>query len=74
MKRLLLLLCLVPAVAPLTVYAQKTIDYEFDNEKPWAEIQAQLPPYPQTENLLQFDAGPVSANLHYVDASSLTVG
>jgi CNP1-like family len=74
MKRLLLWLCWIAALAPLGAHAQKTTDYEFDNEKPWAEIQAQLPPYPKTENLLQFDAGPASANSHYVDISSLSVG
>src|SRR3954453_11808413 len=75
MKRFLLwlLLCWTTGMT-LAAHAQKTIDYEFDNEKPWAEIQAQLPPYPETENLLQFDAGPASTNLHYVDASSLSVG
>src|SRR5690348_12438531 len=74
MKKFLLLLGWVATVAPLAVHAQKNLDYEFDNEKPWVEIQAQLPPYPKPENLLQFDAGPASTNLHYVDAPSLTVG
>jgi hypothetical protein len=76
MKRFLLLLCWI-AATPLAAYAEKnekTIDYEYDNERPWAEIQAQLPPYPQTENLLEFDAGPVSKNSHYIDAPSLSVG
>ena len=53
---------------------KKGVDYEFDNEKPWAEIQAELPPYPQTENLLKFDAGPASENSHYVDAPSISRG
>jgi hypothetical protein len=71
MKRFLLLLCFLPVAA----YAQQQkFEYEFDHERPWVELQAQLPPYPETENLLQFDAGPVSTNLHYVDALSITVG
>ncbi|MEO5654925.1 MAG: CNP1-like family protein [Nitrosospira sp.] len=71
MKRFLLLLCLLPVAA----YAQQQkFEYEFDHERPWVELQAQLPPYPETENLLQFDAGPVSTNLHYVDALSIAVG
>ena len=74
MKRFLPVLCLVSSLLPVDVHAQKTIDYEYDNEKPWVEIQAQLPPYPQPENLLQFDPGPASSNSHYVDAPSLTVG
>lgn len=71
MKRFLLLLCFLPVAA----YAQQQkFEYEFDHERPWVELQAQLPPYPETENLLQFDAGPVSTNLHYVDALSIAVG
>jgi hypothetical protein len=71
MKRFLLLLSFLPVAA----YAQQQkFEYEFDHERPWVELQAQLPPYPETENLLQFDAGPVSTNLHYVDALSITVG
>jgi hypothetical protein len=71
MKSFLLLLCLLPVAA----YAQQQkFEYEFDHERPWVELQAQLPSYPETENLLQFDAGPVSTNLHYVDALSIAVG
>lgn len=71
MSRFLVLLCCLPAV----VYAQQQkFEYEFDHERPWVELQAQLPAYPKEENLLQFDAGPVSTNLHYVDAPSITVG
>lgn len=71
MKKLLILLCFLPVAA----YAQqKGFEYEFDHEKPWVELQTQLPAYPDPENLLQFDAGPASTNLHYVDAPSITVG
>ena len=34
----------------------------------------QLPAYPKAENLLPFDAGPASDNLHYIDAPSIAVG
>lgn len=75
MKRLLLLLCSLPVVAPVAAYAQQQkFEYEFDHERPWIELQAQLPVYPKPENLLQFDPGPVTPNLHYVDAPSITVG
>ncbi len=73
MKKFLMLICFLPIVA----YAQQNkFEYEFDHEKPWVELQAQLPTYPNLANpgnLLQFDAGPASTNLHYVDASSITV-
>jgi hypothetical protein len=74
LKRLLILLCSIVVMAPIAYAQKKGIDYEFDNEKPWVEIQAELPPYPQTENLLKFDAGPASDNSHYVDAPSISVG
>lgn len=48
---------------------------EFDEEnKPWAEIEAQLPAYPRTENLLRFEGGVATANRFYIDAPSLSVG
>jgi len=77
MKSLLksfLLLCSVAIMVPIAYAQKKGVDYEFDNEKPWVEIQAELPPYPQTENLLKFDAGPASDNSHYVDAPSISLG
>jgi hypothetical protein len=76
MKRLLILLCLLSMVAPAAAFfgPKKSSDYEYENEKPWVEIQAQLPSYPKSENLLEFDAGPASTNLHFVDGSSISVG
>lgn len=76
MKRLALLLCVMPFTNPAWAFfgPKKNSEYEYENEKPWVEIQAELPVYPQPETLLQFDAGPVSTNLHFVDGSSITVG
>ena len=63
------------AAIPVSVSAQQQkFEYEFDHERPWVELQAQLPSYPKPEDLLQFDAGPASSNLHYVDGSSISVG
>lgn len=73
MKKILLLLCcLLAACAPQK--ALKGFDTEFDGDKSWAELQVQLPDYPKAENLLPFDAGPASNNLHYIDAPSIVVG
>ena len=76
MKRLLISLCLLSMVAPAAAFfgPKKTSDYEYENEKPWVEIQGQLPSYPKSENLLEFDAGPASNNLHFVDSSSISIG
>lgn len=69
------LLAAVTAAIPASVSAQQQkFEYEFDHERPWVELQAQLPSYPKPEDLLQFDAGPASSNLHYVDGSSISVG
>ena len=74
MKKILLLLCFLPFAAYAEQKGLKGFDSEFDGDKTWAELQAQLPAYPKAENLLPFDAGPASRNLHYIDAPSITVG
>ncbi len=74
MKKILLLLCFLALAACGTQKALKGFDSDFDSSKPWAELQAQLPAYPKAENLLPFDAGPASNNLHYIDAPSIVVG
>ena len=74
MKKILLLLCFLPFAAYAEQKEQKGFDKEFDGDKTWTELQAQLPAYPKQENLLSFDAGPASRNLHYIDAPSITVG
>ena len=70
MKKFLVLLCCLPVVA----YAAYDPEDEFDGEKPWVELQTQLPAYPKPENLLAFDAGPAREHRYSVDAMSITVG
>lgn len=49
-------------------------DYDFDEEKKtWKEIEAKIPPYPQTRNLLHLASG-ASANRFYIDAESVLLG
>ena len=76
MKHLLIGLCLLWIAAPASAFfgPKKTSEYEYENEKPWVEIQGKMPDYPKPENLLEFDAGPASNNLHFVDSSSISVG
>lgn len=50
-------------------------DADFDEDKkPWKEIEAGIPSYPRTEDLIRFDPGAVSPHRFYVDARSLSVG
>ena len=69
-----MLLCLLTLAACAARMPVKGFDSDFDSDKSWAELQVQLPAYPKAENLLPFDAGPASNNLHYIDAPSIVVG
>lgn len=64
------------AVLPLAAPAQSSrFDQEYDEEnRPWVEIQAQLPAYPKPENLIQFQVSPADPNRYFVDAESISVG
>jgi hypothetical protein len=65
-----LLLCL-----PLAAHAEwMDFEREFDQDKPWVEVAAQLPPYPKTENLIPFDVSSATRNKFFVDAQSISVG
>lgn len=48
-------------------------DNEFD-EKPWAEIELQLPAFPEKENLIPFKVGSVSDKQYFIDGKSLSIG
>lgn len=71
---------LLPLVAALLLPAPAAAqsegwDYDFDQEKkPWVELQAQIPPYPKPENLIEFEAGAASPHRFYIDANSISVG
>ena len=67
-----LLACMLPAIAT----AQwRLFESEFDDEKTrWKEIEAKLPAYPRTENLLTIDAGSATAHRFFIDAPSVSVG
>jgi hypothetical protein len=65
-----LLLCL-----PLVAHAEwMDFDREFEQDKPWVEVAAQLPAYPKAENLLPFNVSSATSNRHFVDAASISVG
>ena len=65
-----LLLCL-----PLAVHAEwGAFEHEYEQDKPWAEVAAQLPAYPRTENLLPFTVSSATRHRHFIDAASISVG
>lgn len=57
---------------PLTAAAD-SFDNEFD-EKPWSEIEVQLPAFPENENLVPFKVGSVSDTQFMIDAKSISIG
>jgi hypothetical protein len=60
---------------PLTAYAEwGQFDFEFENEKPWVEQSAQLPPSPRAENLIEFNVSSATRHRHFVDTASISVG
>jgi CNP1-like family len=70
MKTTSLIFCVLLVVA----CASKEFKDEFDNEKTWVELQAQLPEYPIQDNLIPFDPGPSNNDQHFIDATSIQVG
>src|SRR5688572_21235992 len=54
------------------VYAQEK--YDFPDEKPWAEAEFTLPPYPKPGNLIQFVPALRSSSRFYIDPDSISTG
>jgi hypothetical protein len=76
MKKLLLLLCYLPLTAHAFDFGKPNwgkSEFE-DDEKPWAELEAQLPPAPKPENFLPFFVSATTDNRFYIDAPSITPG
>lgn len=77
MKKLLLLsLCCLPLAAhALDIEKSNWGKFEYDfEEKPWVELEAQLPPAPKAENLLPFFVSAATDNRFYIDGPSITRG
>lgn len=65
-----LMLCL-----PFVAHAEwGEFEHEFDQDKPWVEVAAQLPPFPKAENLVEFNVSSATRNRHFVDKESISVG
>ena len=75
--RVLLALALL---LPLGAYAAMATtwsgwEYDYDEERrSWKEIQAQIPPYPKTQNLVLLEAGSETAHRFYIDTASISLG
>lgn len=68
------LLALALAASPaLAEWSQFDADFD-ENAKPWQEVQAQLPAYPQAAGLVPFVVSATNPNRHFVDFPSLSVG
>ena len=74
--RLEILIVLAGLAATAQAHAQWSgWDYDFDEEtKSWKEIQAKIPPYPKTQNLILLEAGSETPHKFYIDAASVSVG
>ncbi len=65
---------LLLAGACAAAQAQQGFEQEFEDEnKPWREIQAQIPPYPKAENLFQVEGYPASPYRYFLDTASVSV-
>ncbi len=71
MKILPVLLLCLPALAQA---AWIDSEREFEEDKPWVEVAAQLPPYPKAENLIPFNVSSATRNKFFIDAGSISVG
>jgi hypothetical protein len=50
-------------------------DYDYDREvKPWQELRLQLPAYPKSADLIEFDAGAATPHRYFIDEKSVSVG
>lgn len=67
-------LAVVGQAAAQQFYGDKKYGEYYEEEKKWVEQEVNLPGFPKTENLIEFDAGAASRNRYYVDGSTLRVG
>ena len=72
-QRLSGLACLAGLALVCSLASAAGFDDEFD-EKPWAEVEVQLPAYPNDASLIPFRVGSVEDTQYFIDADSLSVG
>lgn len=56
-------------------YQPSKWEADFDqNSRPWKEIEAAMPAYPKTANLVRFEVSAATRNEYFVDLPSVSVG
>ena len=61
----------------LTLISAQSVADGFDNEyeeKPWAEIEVQLPAFPERGSLISFKVGAIDDIQYFIDGNSVSVG
>jgi hypothetical protein len=69
-------LCLALALSmpPAALAGWGEFEFDFDTEKPWVELQAQLPAYPKLDDALPFFVSASTDNKFFIDPVSISVG
>lgn len=63
------------ALASLVAHAEwGEFEREFEAERPWVEVAAQLPPAPADADLLEFSVSGVAPHRYFLDRRSIDVG
>ncbi len=73
----LLAAALIALCAPFAALAQSWggFDSAFDEEdKPWREIEARLPAYPDPAQAIEFDVSAATDNRFFIDPKSISIG
>jgi hypothetical protein len=71
MRSVIALALLFPALA-LADWGD--FDFQYQQQKPWAEQPVTLPAYPKQKNLLPFFVSAATSNRFFIDEKSVTVG
>ncbi len=75
MRTLLSFFLLLPLSTPLATWAGwGEFDIDFDNNKPWVELQAQIPAFPKLEEGISFTVSGATDNRFSIDPKSISVG
>jgi len=64
--------CLVVYGTTLYAVGHAQEQHDFPEEKPWAEAEFKLPPYPKPANLIQFVPALSSSSRFYIDPESIS--